>query len=76
MDLSANYQVNDMLNLYGRVENLTDEADILGRHPHGARPNKQARTATVGVRYRLTLDSAYISLRPEGGFLLIRLSFA
>lgn len=51
VDLSANYQVNDMLNLYGRVENLTDEADILGRHPYGARPNK-ARTATVGVRYR------------------------
>ena len=50
-DLSANYQVNDMTNLYARVENLTDTADMLGRHPYGARPNK-ARTATVGVRVR------------------------
>ena len=51
LDLSANYQLNDMINLYGRVENLTDANDILGRHPYGARPNK-ARTATVGLRVR------------------------
>lgn len=51
LDLSANYQFSDMINFYGRVENLSAEEDILGRHPYGARPNK-ARTATVGVRVR------------------------
>lgn len=51
LDLSANYQLNDMINIYGRVENLGDAKDILGRHPYGARPNK-VRTATIGVRVR------------------------
>jgi len=49
LDLSANYQFNSMVNLFGRIENLTEEENILGRHPYGARPNK-ARTATVGLR--------------------------
>lgn len=51
LDLSANYQLNSLVNLYGRIENLTEEENILGRHPYGARPNK-ARTATVGLRMR------------------------
>jgi len=50
VDLSGNYQFNDKLNLFGRIENITDARDILGRQPYGARPNK-GRTATVGVRF-------------------------
>ena len=50
VDLSGNYQLNDQVNLFARFENLTDEEDILGRHPYGARPNKE-RTATVGVKF-------------------------
>jgi Fe(3+) dicitrate transport protein len=49
MDLIANYQVNPALNLYSRIENITAEEDILGRHPYGARPNKD-RTLSVGLR--------------------------
>lgn len=51
LDISANYQLNDSLNIYGRIENLSAEENILGRHPYGARPNK-ARTAALGIRVR------------------------
>lgn len=49
VDLSAHYALSDKVDLYGKVENITREEDILGRHPYGARPNKD-RTATLGVR--------------------------
>ena len=49
IDLTANFQVNEMLNLYTRIENITSEKDIMGRHPYGARPNKD-RTASLGLR--------------------------
>ena len=49
VDLSARYRANDDLGFYARLENATDEKDIVGRQPYGARPNK-ARTATVGMR--------------------------
>ena len=49
LDFSANYQLSDQINLFGRVENLSSEEDILGRHPYGARPNK-ARTVALGIR--------------------------
>jgi Fe(3+) dicitrate transport protein len=48
-DLVANYEVNDDLSFYTRVDNITDEADIVARQPKGARPNR-GRTALVGVR--------------------------
>ena len=48
-DLSAHYALSGKVDLYGKVENVTGEEDILGRHPYGARPNKD-RTATLGVR--------------------------
>jgi Fe(3+) dicitrate transport protein len=51
LDLSVNYQLSDNINVFGRIENLTDQEDILGRHPYGARPNK-ARTAAAGLRVR------------------------
>lgn len=48
LDISANYLVNDSVKLFSRLENATDEQDILGRQPYGARPNK-GRTASVGI---------------------------
>ena len=48
-DLSGNYQLSPSINLYLRVENLSDRQDILGRQPYGARPDK-SRTATLGAR--------------------------
>lgn len=50
VDLAANYQYSESLNLYARVENLTSEENILGRQPYGARPNRD-RTVTAGVRF-------------------------
>lgn len=52
VDLSAFYQIGNRLTLTATLENLTNEADIVGRTPYGARPNK-ARTAMLGVRYTL-----------------------
>ena len=50
LDIVGNYQVSNDFAVYLRMENITDEADIVARQPKGARPNK-ARTATIGVRY-------------------------
>lgn len=49
LDLSSSFQLNEDVTLLARIENLTDEEDILGRQPYGARPNK-SRTASIGVR--------------------------
>jgi Fe(3+) dicitrate transport protein len=48
LDLAANYVLNDNVKVFSRIENATDEQDILGRQPYGARPNK-GRTASVGI---------------------------
>lgn len=48
LDLAANYLINDTFKVFSRVENATDEQDILGRQPYGARPNK-GRTASIGI---------------------------
>lgn len=50
IDLAANWQATEQLNLFARLENLSGEEDIVGRQPYGARPNK-ARTAALGLRY-------------------------
>ncbi|WP_166425024.1 TonB-dependent receptor [Paraglaciecola sp. 20A4] len=50
VDLSGSYNVNDNLRLFARIENLTDQENIVSRQPYGARPNK-SRTASVGVSY-------------------------
>ncbi len=52
VDLAANYQFNDHVNFYGRIDNLTDDHVIVARHPYGARPNL-GRTAALGVRFSL-----------------------
>ena len=49
VDIAGHYLFNDRISLFGRVENMTGEEDILGRHPYGARPNKD-RSFTGGVR--------------------------
>jgi len=49
VDLSTHYALSEKIDLYGKIENITGEEDILGRQPYGARPNKY-RTATLGVR--------------------------
>lgn len=51
LDLAGQYLLNDSVKFFGRVENATDEQDILGRQPYGARPNK-GRTASLGVELR------------------------
>lgn len=49
LDLASHYDLNDSVTLFGKIENLTGEEDIMGRHPYGARPNRD-RTATLGIR--------------------------
>ncbi|MFT6284453.1 MAG: Fe(3+) dicitrate transport protein [Arenicella sp.] len=50
VDISGNYQVSYDLKLFARIENLTDQQDIVSRQPYGARPNK-TRTFSVGAQY-------------------------
>ena len=50
VDVSGNYQISNELKLFARLENLTDEQDIVSRQPYGARPNK-TRTFSVGAQY-------------------------
>ncbi len=52
VDLAASWALSDRIDLFARVENLTESRAILGRQPYGARPNK-GRTAALGVRIGL-----------------------
>ena len=47
LDYTSQYQLNEGLRLFVKVENLFDEQVIIARTPDGARPNKD-RTASVG----------------------------
>ncbi|MDA1302623.1 MAG: TonB-dependent receptor [Proteobacteria bacterium] len=49
LDLAGSYDWSSSVRLFARLENVTGEHNIMGRHPYGARPNKD-RTAAVGVR--------------------------
>ncbi len=51
VDVAASWRLNERVALFARVENLTRSTGIVGRHPYGARPNKD-RTAAAGVRAR------------------------
>lgn len=51
-DLAAHYQLTPRVNVYGLIDNIFDATDIAGRHPYGARPNKD-RTYTLGLRVDL-----------------------
>ena len=50
VDVSTRLRLRENASLFLRVENIADEARIIGRHPYGARPNK-SRTATLGVDF-------------------------
>ncbi|MEM6817530.1 MAG: TonB-dependent receptor [Pseudomonadota bacterium] len=50
VDTAFQYRWSEKLTLTATVENLTDDLEIVGRTPYGARPNT-ARTATVGAIY-------------------------
>ena len=49
VDVAASWRLNPRIALFARIENLTRSTAILGRHPYGARPNKD-RSAAAGVR--------------------------
>lgn len=49
VDLAGRFAVNEQIDVFARVENLTGSDDILGRQPYGARPNKDT-TASVGFQ--------------------------
>ena len=49
-DLTGGYQLNDRVELYARIENLSDETYVVARRPAGARPG-QPRSAFLGVRF-------------------------
>ena len=51
VDVAASWRLNERVELFARIENLTRSTGILGRHPYGARPNKD-RTAAAGLRAR------------------------
>ena len=50
VDLSGNFQLSEAVNVFARIENLSDEQDIVARQPYGARPNKPL-TAFIGARF-------------------------
>ncbi|MFT2092022.1 TonB-dependent receptor family protein [Paraglaciecola sp. 2405UD69-4] len=50
IDVAAWYQINQSLKIYSKLDNLTDEIQIVSRRPFGARPNKP-RQFIVGAKY-------------------------
>jgi Fe(3+) dicitrate transport protein len=50
IDLAAWYQISDSLRLYSKLDNLTDEANIVSRRPFGARAGKP-RQFVFGAKY-------------------------
>jgi Fe(3+) dicitrate transport protein len=49
-DLSAWFQFDPSLRVYAKLDNLTDEVDIISRRPFGARPGKP-RQFILGAKY-------------------------
>lgn len=50
IDISAWYQWSQALRIYTKLDNLTDESDIVSRRPFGARPGKP-RQFILGAKY-------------------------
>jgi Fe(3+) dicitrate transport protein len=50
IDLAAWYQINAALKIYAKLDNLTDETNIVSRRPFGARPSKP-RQIILGAKY-------------------------
>lgn len=51
LDLSASYMINDSTKAYFKVDNLTDEVNLVSRRPFGARPGKP-RQMSIGLKYQ------------------------
>ncbi|MDE3273014.1 TonB-dependent receptor domain-containing protein, partial [Pseudoalteromonas sp. G4] len=51
VDLSASYDLGQYGRIYGKIDNLTDEAYIVSRRPYGARPSKP-RQFVIGYKYQ------------------------
>ena len=51
VDWTSNYHVNDNVSVQLKVQNLTDEVQIVSRRPLGARPNKP-RSVVASAKYR------------------------
>ncbi len=51
-DLALSFRLQDHLELFARVRNLTDEAYMVARRPHGARPGLP-RTAVIGIDWSI-----------------------
>jgi Fe(3+) dicitrate transport protein len=49
-DVSAHYEISPAWTVYGLVENLTDELEMVAREPYGARPGKP-RSFMLGARF-------------------------
>ncbi len=49
-DLFGWYQFNPSLRFYAKLDNVSDEVEIVSRRPFGARPGK-TRQASIGVKY-------------------------
>ena len=47
-DLAAHFAMAETSRLFGRIENISNEAKILSRHPYGARSNK-SRAISIGI---------------------------
>jgi Fe(3+) dicitrate transport protein len=50
IDLAAWYQINAALKIYAKLDNITDETNIVSRRPFGARPGKP-RQFILGAKY-------------------------
>ncbi|NTS76997.1 TonB-dependent receptor [Catenovulum sp. SM1970] len=51
LDIAANYQFAEQHTIYGKIDNLTDEQEVVSRRPYGARPGKPL-SAMIGYKYR------------------------
>ena len=51
IDVSASYDIGQYGRIYAKVDNITDEADIISRRPYGARPSKP-RQFSIGYKYQ------------------------
>lgn len=50
VDLSANYLLTNEQSIYLKIDNVTDETQIVSRRPNGARPGKP-RTLILGYKF-------------------------
>jgi Fe(3+) dicitrate transport protein len=51
LDLAGSYRLSDGFELYGRIDNVLDDAHVVSRRPAGLRPGKP-RSVIFGFRFR------------------------